>query len=113
VKWKWEVLVVGGEREEDAVTWHWFVLMKSFQRSMQPYVQCGLMPGYQIYLFRNPVYASMAGFELKETKNVETGHGCGGKDLKNVFCVNSINQICSTSKEGLSQVPWEIEGGIC
>jgi hypothetical protein len=33
---------------------------------------------------------SVGGFELKETKNVETGHGYGGKDLKSAFCVDGI-----------------------
>jgi hypothetical protein len=39
---------------------------------------------------------TMAGFELKETQNIKTGHGCGGKDLKSIFCVNSINQILAS-----------------
>jgi hypothetical protein len=39
---------------------------------------------------------SAAGFELKETKNVETGHGCGGKDLKSAFCIDGITRILAS-----------------
>jgi hypothetical protein len=39
---------------------------------------------------------SAASFELKETKNVETGHGCGGEDLKSAFCIGGINRILSS-----------------